>query len=358
MEIEIIYEYENDEKSKRKLQIDKSTNLVIKNILDLFNDRNVENPKMWLFHIPTMTWIMSPNDIVLNYLIKAFIEEMNNDFNITLLIRETLLSPNSTPFIEISDNISVSNYSLNSNNDNSEFTIGNNLEPFSQEEIDNMDKSTLIYIPSIQYENIIFGIDSDYIINFVKSELYRGEAFFDISLNFENNEIGTFETIIFTKQIWTKIFIRDNINSEKLLDFFSMIFEKSISYEKEIKLIHKNIDLSNRLKLFINDLTKFNSNKLSRTRLQDVSAIYPNYYFSTFHFTEDEIEYLINFPTSSGLILKDLLDCFIADKIKEGAQEICTSHDIAPIMYKTFGISKNFDKDKTYITFAKKFKGL
>jgi hypothetical protein len=60
---------------------------------------------------------------------------------------------------------------------------------------------------------------------------------------------------------------------------------------------------------------------------------YPEYYFSRFYFTEEEIEELLNFPTTNGLVCKDIIDI---KKIENKNGEICTSHDIAPFMYKIF----------------------
>lgn len=47
---------------------------------------------------------------------------------------------------------------------------------------------------------------------------------------------------------------------------------------------------------------------------------------------------------------------FMKLKYSEGITEVCTSHDIAPIMCKTFNIKKDFDKDKKFQKIVKKFK--
>ena len=128
---------------------------------------------------------------------------------------------------------------------------------------------------------------------------------------------------------------------------------------RELEILHSNKELIERLKIFIYDLLKFSSNDQSAQRLQTMlSRNYFEYYFTPYYFTETEIDYLVNFPTSSGLILKDLLDMFRKSKLEEGVNEVCTSHDIAPIMYKTFDIKKGFEKDKNFLKIVKKFKGV
>lgn len=87
--------------------------------------------------------------------------------------------------------------------------------------------------------------------------------------------------------------------------------------------------------------------------LSHISVNNPSYYFTTYHFTEDEIEYLLNFPTSSCLTYKELFDIFIRNKLEKN-----NTDDIAPFIYKSFGIGKNFNRDVSFIKNAKKFKGL
>lgn len=112
-----------------------------------------------------------------------------------------------------------------------------------------------------------------------------------------------------------------------------------------------NDSLLFRMKFFIYDLIKFNVE-----RLNFISPKFPEYYFSNFYFTDDEIEYFLNFPTNSGLIYKELFDIFI--KNKQNITEICTSHDIAPFIYKIFGINKNFANDPSFKKKYKAFKGI
>lgn len=91
-------------------------------------------------------------------------------------------------------------------------------------------------------------------------------------------------------------------------------------------------------------------------RLFYFSTKYPEYYFSRFYFTEEEIEKLIMFPTSSELTYKDTFDIFL--KSKENSTEICTSHRISPFIYKTFRINKNFSKNTSFIKRYNRFKGI
>lgn len=122
--------------------------------------------------------------------------------------------------------------------------------------------------------------------------------------------------------------------------------------ETNLTDLYENEDLFFRLKVFIYDLLKFNIDALSI-----LSSIYPEYYFTNYHFTDDEIEFLFNIQIQSdNTTFKDLYDVFI--KGISGKTYICTSHDIAPFIYNSFCINKNFIKDKSFIKRYKKFRGI
>ena len=123
----------------------------------------------------------------------------------------------------------------------------------------------------------------------------------------------------------------------------------------DLESLKNNKDLYFRLKVFINDLMKFNYSNNS-DKLNNLSCNHPEYYFSLYYFTEDEIEYILDFRNSSGFTYRELFDSFI--KLKENSYEICTSHDIAPFMFVIFEINRNFNKEKEFKKKYKKFKGL
>ena len=339
MLFEVVYE-KNNSTEENKIKFEHSSNISIEELLELFPDTQDKIIKCWIFYNTSKSWIACPNDIILNLLITSFISE-NPDQKIIIFLRESDYSPNTTP--------SIIGIDYNSK-------ISNEIEPFSQEEAILLEKSDLLGIPSSKELGSIILINSHYIIDFVKTELFNDKFFFDISLNVLITDLDEEETIIFNREIWTNYFVKGHPNSTMLLDFFSNTFLISISAKKELYEFHSNEYLLNRLKYFIYDLTKFNSNTKSQEHLFCYSVYHPEYYFSLFYFTEPEIEYLLHFPTSSGLIYTDLFDIFIRNK-RENGGEICTSHDIAPFIYKTFGIRKGFENESKFKTFMKSFKG-
>ena len=325
--------------------IDFENNSIDIEILSEFLPNNLNILKFWIHHPQSNTWISFPNNIILNSLIKAFLlEEKTNILTIICRLKDD--SPNSTP-LKSDDSISTvsDNISFLSIKD---YTILNDIEPFTQEKIEDLNFLDLVKLPLKNYTNCLILISAEAIIDYIKNELSKGTTFFEIKLDIKlkNNK---YETLIFTIDIWTKYLIRKNI----LLNFFANIFSNSLSFGKELENLKSNLNLIFRLKIFIHDLLKLNDESIDR--LSFYSLNYPKYYFSRFYFTENEIKLLLNFPTSTGLTCIDLINIV---SLNTGNNEICSSHDIAPILYKIFDIKKNFDKDKDFIKNMKKFKGV
>jgi hypothetical protein len=288
-------------------------------------------------------WVYCNDSYILNILISGIKNDLINgeleEEQIFVLFRENKNSPNSSI---------ISNHSIRSNIDETIINMSdilNRREPFTFEEIEDMSIDDLVPIPSLTFPHKFYYIYSFSIIDFIKSELCKGVRFFDIDILIDD------EKVKLTKDIWIKYILRGHRNTNILIEFFTNIFYNSTETSHRRKLLEENKNLFMRLKFFINDLMKFKIKRLTQ-----ISLKYPEYYFSTFYFTEDEIEQFINFPTSSGITFKDLFDEFIKGKID--STEICTSHDIAPFMYKVFGITKNFDRDPSFVKNYNKFRGI
>ena len=74
------------------------------------------------------------------------------------------------------------------------------------------------------------------------------------------------------------------------------------------------------------------------------------FYFSKVYFDEKEIETILNLPTASGLSVSKLLELSLSQKI-----DLCSSHDLAPLVQEIFGIRKAFQKEKGYNKAFKNF---
>lgn len=350
MRFEISYEHLNGEPISAVLYQDGDVSIDnLLNSLPVLVNRNVQ---CWIYYLKTQSRILCQDDTVLNLLIRGIIPDLDGD-QLYIIFRENNASPNSTPLLSTS---SISGCSVSTIQINYGAKIANQIEPFTQENTSLIDRYDMVAVPSLLEEGSIVVFNSSSIISFIKSELYNGTKFFDICINVEITDSTVIEQITFDKNLWTKYLIRGNAQKTLLLNFFASIFHNSSNYEQELIYLHQNENLFNRLKIFIYDLIKFNAK--TREHFNYISIKYPSYYFTTYHFTEDEIEYFLSFPTSNGLTCKDLFDIFIQNKFEQSGGEICTSHDIAPFMFKIFNVKKNFDNDKKFLSFMKKFKGL
>jgi hypothetical protein len=119
--------------------------------------------------------------------------------------------------------------------------------------------------------------------------------------------------------------------------------------------LHHNNILWNKVKVFHYDLQTFGQNIDAQRRLESDPMAFC--FMSSIYFTESELEYLLNFPTSSGLSCKNYLNVLIQSKIGPEFKNatLCTSHDLATTFAKIYGIRKEYSKNKEFKTFLREF---
>ena len=94
----------------------------------------------------------------------------------------------------------------------------------------------------------------------------------------------------------------------------------------------------------------FKNDSDARQRLEKANINESNNFFmSDDYFTELEKNEILCFPASNGVLFSELVSFVIKEMIDTGKNEICSSHDIAPVFKKVFGIQKGFENDKAYI---------
>jgi hypothetical protein len=118
--------------------------------------------------------------------------------------------------------------------------------------------------------------------------------------------------------------------------------------ENKLKDLHNDKSFFSRIKIFTYDLLSFESNELSRIRLEKKPA---TYYVSSVYFNDDEIKKVLSFPCATGLTLEQTLE----KSFSVAKNEICTSHDLAPIFCLVFGIRKGFKNEKEFTKALKEF---
>lgn len=122
-----------------------------------------------------------------------------------------------------------------------------------------------------------------------------------------------------------------------------------MNHKIELKKLHSNDELFYRIKIFVNDLYLiFSDSEDARSRLEkDAMA---KFFFSNVYFNDKDIEYLLDFRTASGLSVSELLNVELSNK-----HQICSSHELAPLLQEIFGIQKGFQKEKDFKEYLKKF---
>ena len=127
----------------------------------------------------------------------------------------------------------------------------------------------------------------------------------------------------------------------------------TMNYKNELQMLHADTTLLTKIKIFINDLMTFGNSESAQARLhKDPMA---KFFFSKIYFNEDEIERLLDFPTSEGPSVFKTLEAMMSCKTRSRDYELCASHDLAPLLQQAYGIQKRFTEEKVFKLALKKF---
>lgn len=129
------------------------------------------------------------------------------------------------------------------------------------------------------------------------------------------------------------------------MEKFCVFCERSISYSARLKSLHQDhSNLLTKIKIFVYDLTWFSNDPEARARLERGDQ----YCMSEIYFSADDRDFIMKFPTPTGLSFAQHIDLTMRDKAKSGKNEICTSHDLVPMITKVFGIQKGFQDERKF----------
>ncbi|CAG8447804.1 165_t:CDS:2 [Funneliformis caledonium] len=223
-------------------------------------------------------------------------------------------------------------------------SVDNDIEPFTETPLKELDSTEIMIIENIAVSWSLFS-------DFITSKLGEGVSLFNISLSAEkrNRELAT---IKLTRPIWCRYILREHKGADCLLELLTSTCENIMSYKIELKKLHKEDEsLFYKIQIFVNDLLTFDSSEDARSRLDENPTA--KFLFSDVYFSVEEIEYLLSFPTSSGLPVSMLLNVALSDKIN--SYQLCTSHDLAPLIQQVFNVRKDFQKENGFKNNLKKF---
>ena len=318
IEIHVEYQQEYDSVEIYKVSVNSMEEL---SLIALLQGRNVYGKSCYLYDDETSVWIRIPSDRILRNVL---------DFNSkTFIVKFQEKSPNTSA-------ASTPDKTSEPLSDGSR-----RIELFTSDNIEDLDPKELVYLPkdgSSGFELVL--IHSSHLYGRLKTKLYEGIHPYAIEVTIDNDT-----KVTLSKRIWTQFLVRGKHHTvDKYLDLMATLLGNLGALEEKMKELHANDDLWGRVKIFHYDLMNFSGKESSQQRL---NLYYSDYFMSSVYFSEEERQYLLDFPTSSGLCVKDILMIAFSDKGKE-AGVLCTSHDIAPVVASVFGIRKAYEKKKKF----------
>lgn len=169
----------------------------------------------------------------------------------------------------------------------------------------------------------------------------RGIAPTDISVE-SISSAGKLQNVLLTSDIWLTSLVRGPWSSA-FRDFYEQGKTMTIQRTSALEELREESDFEVKSKLFIRDLQTFSSDRSAQDRLQNTNH---QFYLGQPYFDSQTIQKILALPMGNANLGIEL-DNLVQKKAENNeANEICASHDLAPLFGAAFGIDwKNFKKD-------------
>jgi len=221
----------------------------------------------------------------------------------------------------------------------------NRLCPFTREEISSLDPADLIFFePDLNSSasTSFVAVDRDSLEGYIKMECQTGKNLDQIVIRavetnkkevVDGKEQWATRDIMLKHTVWMIITKQSQVLRHMWCDV-SVAQCARVEVLKELQ----GSDLGNRVRYWIADLMTFSG---AEDRLSEFGEGYPPF-MTPFYFNKKEAEFISQVPVDSGYLGDKLTEMV---RTKATAGEVCTSHDLAPLLQRSLDVQKNFHKD-------------
>mmetsp|Transcript_16539 Transcript_16539/g.18496 ORF Transcript_16539/g.18496 Transcript_16539/m.18496 type:complete len:375 (+) Transcript_16539:85-1209(+) len=231
----------------------------------------------------------------------------------------------------------------------------NNICPLSRDSLDELRRDNdCICLELYERGNIAavpIGMSFSLLKEFLKTRLRdENQNPFDIELAEVSDKEGKTYRFLFESRVWTGFILP---YSKSLRDiFYKSTAAEAIRRHELEQLGNEKPELLLKVSFWIGDMLKFNNGDAEERLTSPSRYLDQGYsvYVNDSYFTLDEAKFLMTQSMPNGKSLQT----FLGEKLNS-TNEACTSHDIAPVLYKAFGFEKTFFKSNPFKRDYKKF---
>jgi hypothetical protein len=251
----------------------------------------------------------------------------------------------------------------------------NNVEPFTQLDLTDMDESSLAKVSDMRGETEI-KVDAESLLAYLDRCQSEGKAIWDVSISAYEENGDILEVKLDEPEIWFRCLCRRNNGIASILHcacrltqghveskHFRAVLALAIA-QSEIYLDHledfRKTPAFKSLLFFVTDLVKLSNGGSAQDRM-DAAGIHDQQvlYLSPVHFGED-LETILSLPSPNGSSLLQILRRTEENTAQMGI--ICSAHDVLPVLQRFFHLPHQFWKDpgakKEYKKFNKNWKSV
>jgi hypothetical protein len=226
----------------------------------------------------------------------------------------------------------------------------NEVCPFSQEEVKDT-KDPLLFIEFDKGNGTTekICVSLEYFEAYVRSENDEGKEIVGLHLaNIQCKGEGEARSFHLSEKVWVGSVLN---NSSLLRKSFVDLYSCAVKRRNELLILKETKDLWSRILFWISDFYVFSQDEGAAKRLQTPTG--RCHFMTKFYFTKVEAKRLGRRLMPNSVPLRIALDLLIVKRAGENAateaadsHEVCTAHDIAPLLVTCFGVKNYFTRKK------------
>lgn len=225
----------------------------------------------------------------------------------------------------------------------------NDKDPFTMEDVEEIEDPIYMRFKKARRRNgdeehfDVLCMSLDSFERYLRVEGEKGKNLLDLELKRVMCKDGKERNFAITMQVWTRSILR---LSRRMRNSFRDYLECLILREEELQeLMKSQRELYQRVLYWVSDMLDY-KNSQGRLDMPTCDGVTP--FMTPFYFSKEEAQSLgcLRMPNTSTL--HTTIEIMLEEKTSGGALEICTSHDLAPVLALAFKIKKGFHSNKNF----------
>ena len=219
----------------------------------------------------------------------------------------------------------------------------NDMDPFTLQDVKEIEDPIAVFFPKRHREGDVLCMSLESLENFVRTETEAGKNIFNLELKRVTCKGGRQLSFIFNQHVWMALLLQ---HSRKFRPQFRDYLLSSTLREASLEDMKADNALWEKILFWASDLLDFASAQ-ERLTIPWEDGVTP--FMTPYYFSKDEADTVGKLMMPNTISLQQIMQTMLEEKASAGSLEVCTSHDIFPLLAIAFQLPKGFHKQGNFM---------